>query len=67
MVGERLKLGVGKELGNVIGHVLGKFDQETRKVMDVVVAEAAKAATMVVRDGPDKAMNAFNSFNARQV
>ena len=63
----RLKIGVGKERGNVIGHVLGKFDQETRKVMDVVVAEAAKAATMVVRDGPDKAMNAFNSFNARQV
>ena len=63
----RLKIGVGKERGNVIGHVLGKFDQETRKIMDVVVAEAAKAATMIVRDGPDKAMNAFNSFNARQV
>ena len=63
----RLKLGVGKEQGNVIGHVLGKFDQETRKVMDVVVAEAAKAATAIVRDGPDKAMNAFNSFNAKQV
>ena len=63
----RLKLGVGKEQGNVIGHVLGKFDQETRKVMDVVVSEAAKAATAIVRDGPDKAMNAFNSFNAKQV
>ena len=63
----RLKLGVGKEQGNVIGHVLGKFDQETRKVMDVVVAEAAKAAMAIVRDGPDKAMNAFNSFNAKQV
>lgn len=63
----RLKLGVGKEQGNVIGHVLGKFDPETRKVMSLVVAEAAKAAAMIVREGPDKAMNAFNSFNAKQV
>ena len=63
----RLKLGVGKEQGNVIGYVLGKFDPETRKVMSLVVAEAAKAAAMIVREGPDKAMNAFNSFNAKQV
>ena len=63
----RLKLGVGKERDNVIGHVLGKFDPETRKVMDLVVAEAAKAAAMVVSDGPDKAMNVFNSFNANEI
>lgn len=61
----RLKLGVGKERGNVIGHVLGKFDPETRKVMDVVVAEAAKAIAMIVGEGVDSAMNTFNSFNAK--
>ena len=60
----RLKLGVGKERGNVIGHVLGKFDPESRKVMNVVVAEAVKAIVAIVREGPDKAMNIFNSFNA---
>jgi len=60
----RLKIGVGKDRANVIGHVLGKFDPETRKVMDVVVAEAAKAAAAIVSDGPDGAMNAYNGFDA---
>jgi len=63
----RLKLGVGKERDNVIGHVLGKFDPETRKTMDIVVAEAVKAAAAIVRKGPDFAMNAFNSFNANNI
>ena len=60
----RLKLGVGKERGNVIGHVLGKFPPEARKVMDEVVAEAVKAVASILRDGPEKAMNTFNAFNA---
>ena len=60
----RLKIGVGKDKSNVVAHVLGKFDPETRKVMDVVVAEAVKAAAEVVRSGADRAMNLYNSFNA---
>ena len=60
----RLKIGVGKDRSNVIAHVLGKFDPETRKIMDVVVAEAVKAAVEIVRSGPDRAMNLYNSFNA---
>ena len=60
----RLKIGVGKDKTNVIAHVLGKFDPETRKVMDLVVAESVKAAGAILRDGPDRAMNAYNGFNA---
>ena len=60
----RLKLGVGKDRANVIGHVLGKFDPVSRKVMDLVVAEAVKAAAAVLRDGLERAMNAFNAFDA---
>ena len=60
----RLKLGVGKDRSNVIAHVLGKFDPETRKTMDLVVAEAVKAAAAILRDGPDRAMNAYNGFDA---
>ena len=60
----RLKLGVGKDKSNVIGHVLGKFDPTTRKTMDLVVAESVKAAAAILRDGPDRAMNAFNAFDA---
>ena len=60
----RLKLGVGKDRSNVIAHVLGKFDPASRKVMDSVVEESVKAAEAILRQGPDRAMNAFNSFDA---
>ena len=59
----RVKIGVGKDRGNVVGHVLGKFDPETRKTMDAVVEAAAKAAAAVVKDGPDAAMNVWNGWS----
>ena len=60
----RLKLGVGKDKSDVVAHVLGKFDPTTRKMMDLVVAEAVKASATILRDGPDCAMNAYNGFDA---
>ena len=60
----RLKLGVGKDKSDVIAHVLGKFDPQTRKTMDLVVAEAVKAAAAILTSGPDRAMNAYNGFSA---
>lgn len=60
----RLKLGVGKDKSDVIAHVLGKFDPATRQVMDKVVAEAVKAAAQILTDGPDRAMNAYNGWQA---
>ena len=62
----RLKIGVGKDRANVIGHVLGKFDPETRKVMDVVVAESVKACAAILSDGPDSAMNLYNGWSAQE-
>ena len=58
----RVKIGVGKDKSDVVGHVLGKLAPETRKVLDLSIAAAADAAAAVVRDGPDFAMNAFNAF-----
>ena len=58
----KVKLGVGKDRSNVIGHVLGKFDPETRKVMDEEVAAAAKAVEAIVSQGPDRAMNTWNAW-----
>ena len=60
----RLKLGVGKDRSDVIAHVLGKFDPISRKIMDREVTEAVKAVIAIVRDGPDRAMNLFNGFDA---
>ena len=58
----RVKIGVGKDSSNVVGHVLGKFDPATRRTMDYAVAAAADAVVAVLRDGPERAMNAFNGW-----
>jgi PTH1 family peptidyl-tRNA hydrolase len=60
----RLKLGVGKDRANVVGHVLGKFSPEMRKIMDLEVAASVKAAAAILRNGPDQAMNEFNGWSA---
>jgi len=58
----KVKLGVGKDRSNVIGHVLGKFDPATRKIMDEEVAAAAKAVEAIVANGADRAMNVWNGW-----
>ena len=60
----RVKLGVGKDREDVVGFVLGKFDPASRKVMDSVVAEAAKAVVAVISQGCERAMNAYNGWRA---
>ena len=58
----RLKVGVGKDKSNVIGHVLGKFDPATRTMVDKVVSASVQAVASILRDGADKAMNVFNGW-----
>lgn len=63
----RIKIGVGKDKTNVVGHVLGKFDPVSRALTDKTLAVAVKAAAAVLRDGPDAAMNLYNGWNAAAV
>ena len=61
----RLRLGVGRDRNDrskVVSHVLGKFDPESRKTMDLVVEAAVKALCAIVRDGHERAMNAYNGW-----
>ena len=58
----RLKLGVGKDRSNVIAHVLGKFDPDTRRTMDAVIAASVGAVAQILRDGPARAMNVYNAW-----
>lgn len=58
----RLKVGVGKDKSNVIGHVLGKFDPASRATVDKVVLASVQAVASILRDGADKAMNVYNGW-----
>lgn len=60
----RIKIGVGKDKSNVIGHVLGKFDPASRALADQCVAISVKAAATIVKEGADKAMNLYNGWSA---
>ena len=62
----RLKIGVGRDRNDrskVIGHVLGKFDRDTRALMDSrIVPAAVKAVEQIFAEGPDAAMNVWNGW-----
>ena len=63
----RLRVGVGRDArnrANVVGHVLGKFSPEDRKVMDEVVAEAVKAIGTIELNSLEIAMNRYNGWTA---
>ena len=60
----RLRIGVGRDKrdrSEVVGHVLGKFDPDTRALMTAkVVPAAVKALAQILVEGPEAAMNAWN-------
>ena len=63
----RLRVGVGRDArnrANVVGHVLGKFGPDDRRVMDEVVAEAVKAIGTVELESTEIAMNRYNGWTA---
>ena len=64
----RLKIGVGRDRNDrskVIGHVLGKFDRDTRALMDSkIVPAAVKAVEQIFTEDPDAAMNVWNGWSA---
>ena len=66
----RLKIGVGRDRNDrskVIGHVLGKFDRDTRALMDSkIVPAAVKAVEQIFTEGPDAAMNVWNGWSATE-
>ncbi len=60
----RVKIGVGKDCANVVGHVLGKFSPLSRKIMEEVLPVCAQAVELMLTSGPDRAMNLFNGWTA---
>lgn len=58
----RIRVGVGeKPRGmDLADYVLGRFPKEQQDLMGQAYIDAAEAAIMMVKDGPDRAMNHFN-------
>ncbi len=64
----RIKIGVGeKPQGwDLADHVLSRFPQEERRLVDEAVDEAVEAAALIVRGDVDEAMNRFNAKRQEQ-
>ena len=59
---QRVRIGVGKPESKEKGadHVLNRFGKRERTEIDVTLERAADAVEMIVAEGVDPAMNAFN-------
>jgi PTH1 family peptidyl-tRNA hydrolase len=59
----RVRLGVGKPPGRQAGadHVLRRPGKAERIELDVAVADAADAVELILTEGPDRAMNRYNT------
>ena len=59
---QRIRIGVGEKPKeyDLADYVLGRFSAEDRRVMETAFKDAAQAAQVLIEEGPDAAMNAFN-------
>ena len=58
----RLRIGIGSEFrqGQIVGHVLSKFNRNEKKELHNILAQAVEAIDTFNSDGIEIAMNKFN-------
>ena len=57
---KRIRVGVGANKGDLIKHVLGKFSKDEMGLVEETVKDTANAATVIVMEDVNMAMNKFN-------
>jgi PTH1 family peptidyl-tRNA hydrolase len=62
----RLRVGVGRQPGELKNHVLGRFGSDERSHIEAAVKRAADAADLFAREDIVKVMNRFNVAEANQ-
>ena len=58
----RIKIGVGQPKGDLVSHVLGKFNQEEINDLNEVIEASSEAVEIIIKDGTKEAMNKLNGF-----
>jgi PTH1 family peptidyl-tRNA hydrolase len=62
----RLRVGVGRQEGDLKGHLLGRFASDERSQIEAAVKNAADAADLFAHEDIVKVMNRFNVAKASQ-
>lgn len=58
----RIKIGVGQPTGDLVSHVLGRFNKEEEEDLKEVVEASSKAVEIIIKSGTKEAMNKLNGF-----
>ena len=58
----RIKIGVGQPKGDLVSHVLGRFNKEEEEDLEKVIEAATKAVEIIIKNGTKEAMNEINGF-----
>jgi len=58
----RVRMGIGGEqpIEDLVSHVLGRFKKADLETVNQMLAEACEAVRVILREGPEEAMNRFN-------
>jgi len=60
----RVKIGVGQPKGDLVAHVLGKFNKEEQEVLKESMEASALAVEIIIKEDAKEAMNKLNGFKA---
>lgn len=63
---QRIKVGVGEPTCSLVDYVLGKFSLEERELLEKTFKVSVDAVEIMIKSGPNEAMNKFNSFKAER-
>ena len=58
----RIKIGVGQPKGDLVSHVLGRFNKEEAEDLKEVIDASNKAVEIIIKYGAKQAMNELNGF-----
>ncbi|OAA82982.1 aminoacyl-tRNA hydrolase [Clostridium ljungdahlii] len=58
----RIKVGIGQPKGDLVSHVLGKFDKNERNDIEKVLETSAGVLECLINCGVEEAMNKFNGL-----
>ncbi|MCF0146957.1 MAG: aminoacyl-tRNA hydrolase [Clostridium sp.] len=58
----RIKIGVGQPKGDLVSHVLGRFNKEEEQDLKEVIEASIKAVEIIIKNGAKTAMNELNGF-----
>lgn len=60
----RVRVGIGAPKGDLVSHVLGKFTNDEREILQDVVKVSSEAVLEIIKNGVQSAMNKYNGYTA---